>query len=243
MKKTIVLLTFLSSCLFSSDNIWTKETQGMSESKSEKIINAYLKGETQELNFEDDPEVKKYKLDITENIFTLGLSVGGSSATDTVSNTTGSQTLTNDSYSVKLIVGKDFTFWHENYTQPTRLYLTYAYTTLGSVADMTTWTLGIKENMYYWPIYTADTYSIYPTFSLEFGRSALHRDSISDIDGYTTEADLGINYVRDNNFEYSLNLNVSNTIWEYPLDGIAYETLSFGVFLGVTYKFNYGDFY
>jgi hypothetical protein len=243
MKKIIILLTFLSFALFGADNIWTQETQGMSESKSEKIINAYLKGKSQELNFQDDPEVQKYKLDITENIFTLGLSIGGNSATDTVSNNTGSQTLTNDGYGIKLIVGKDFTFWHKDYTQPTRLYLAYDYATLGSASEITTWSFGVKENMYYWPIYNTDKFTIYPTLSLEFGRSTLQRDSIANITGYKMGADLGINYVRDNNFEYYCNFNISNTAWDYPLDGIAYETLSFGLYLGLSYKFNYGDFY
>ena len=242
MKKTLLLLLPLSTLLFSSsDYIWSKETKAMSQDKSDKIIQAFKSGDSSDLNFEDDSSRKKNILDFKENIFVLGLSLGAKSYSEEISNRNGSQTDSYSSYNLKFTLAKDFTLWHEEYTQPSRISFSYALTNINSDVDFTTWTLGLQENMYYWPLYKTSTYSIYPTASFELGSSKLDRAK-SSMSGFTTQLAVGLTYIRDDNFEYFVNLSSDSIRWKHPLDGIEDEMIGFGVGFGVNYKIMYGDF-
>lgn len=241
MKKILLLLT-LSTLLFSEESyIWTQDTKAMSQEKSEKIIKAFKNNTLSELTFEDDPIRDKKSLAFKENIFALGLSAGSSSYDEEISNTTGSQTSNYSVTNFKFTLAKDYTLWHKEYTQPTRIYFTYALNSLENDVDFSTWTLGLRENMYYWPLYSTPTYTLYPTASLEIGSSRLKRNS-NTMSGFTTELEVGLSYSRYDNFEYALNLNMTSVAWKHPLDGVADEMQGIGVNFGVTYKFMYGDF-
>ena len=247
MRKIVLLLLISFVSLHAIQNIWSENTNGMSEKKGEQVINAYLlETNIDNIIFEDDAKIKKRKLSINENIFIFGLSIGANSAQDTIQNTKGSKSLSNTAYEAKLTIGKDFTFLHERFTQPTRLYFSLNYSALGKEVDVIGWSLGIRENMSYWDFYTTPTYTIYPSLSFEFGSSTMTRDDIS-IDGFTMEVDLGVTYQRGNNLEYFINFKASNNDWKYAsagetFEGIDYETFSVGLLVGLNYKFNYGDY-
>ena len=246
MHKILLLLFITLLNLYGGENIWSQDTKGMGISNSQQVIDAYITGgDVENLTFKDDPEVKRRKLSIVDNIFMLGLSIGGNSAEDTIKNTTGSKSLTNTAYEGKFTIGKDFTFFHERYTQPTRLYLAINYSLQGE-ADVYGWSLGIRENMSYWDFYKTPTYSIYPTLSFELGSSTMKRDDIS-ISAFTMEGNLGLTYKYRDNFEYFFNFKVASNNWDYAsagktFEGVDYETFYLGLLIGLNYKFNYGDF-
>ncbi len=255
MNKTLLLILLGSLSLHASDNIWSKNTKTLTQSKSEQILQAYENSDTSELNFKDDSKKKPNLYNFKENIFVVGLSVGGASISEEISNKTGSVTSSYSSINTKLMIAKDFTLWNEEYTQPTRLFFSYAFTTLdndvdfttyslgireNNDVDFTTYSLGIRENMEYYTFYETASYRLYPTLSLELGKSYIDRGSES-IQGFSTEINLGVNYVRDDNFEYFLNLSATSTNWSHPVDGIADEMSGFGLSIGLNYKLNYGD--
>jgi len=213
----------------------------MSKEKSQKIINAYESGDTQALNFENDPEIKKKKFDFKENILVVGLALGYASHSEELSNTTGSEKFSYSSLNTKFIIGKDFTMWNEDYTQPTRLYFTYSSTKLDSDITYATFGLGISENMRYFPLYKQESSILYPTLSFEFSRSTINRESLST-DGLTAELSLGLAYSLDDNFEYFVNIFANSISWNHPVDGIADDMSGIGISLGLNYKLNYGDF-
>ena len=227
--------------LYASDNIWSKDTLPLETSKSIQIIDAYKSGDFSTLKFANDVSNKPPLYDFKENIFVVGLSLGGASYNEELSNTTGSSSTSYSSYHTKLTIGKDFTMWHEEYTQPTRVYFTYAYTALDTDISFTTWTIGFCENMDYWSLYKTSSFNIYPTVAFEVGQSSISRESYS-ISGLTTEFSLGLTYTRDDNFEYFIDFFNDNIIWQHPVDGIADEMTGFGFRTGLNYKLNYGDF-
>ena len=232
----IILLLFLN--INAADNVWSEETESLSKAKSDKIIRAYQDGNQSISTFEDDPKVKIIS-DVEANILVVGLSLGFGSSEEEVSNQRGAYTTSYTHSNVKFTLGKDFTFWHEEYTQPTRIYMTYAYTSLSTDVDFTTFTVGIKENMRYWPLYETKTYSIYPTVSYELGSSTLTRGS-NDISGFSTEVNGGVVYQRGD-FEYAINLAYNQMAWEHPIDGIKDETQSFQFNVGVNYRWMYDE--
>ena len=241
MKKTLLLIT-LSTLLYATpDYIWSEDTEAMSQDKSDKIIQSFKDGDTSDLIFQDDSKREKNIINFKENILVLGLSLGRNTYTEKISNTTGSHSDTFSSSSLKFLLAKDFTLWHEEYTQPSRIYFTYSLNRVDSGIDFSTWTLGLQENMYYWPLYKTSTYSIYPTASLEIGSSKTDRGSNS-MSGFTTEFQAGLTYSRFGNFEYFLNLSVDSINWKHPIDGIADEMTGLGINFGINYKFMYGDF-
>lgn len=223
------------------DNVWSQDTVPLKKSKTTKIIDAYISGDSSTLEFENDEIIKPALYDFKENVLVVGLSFGGASYDEELSNTKGSSSTSHSAYSTKFTIGKNFTMWNEEYTQPTRLYFTYAFTALDTDVDFTTWTIGIRENMDYWSLYKTSTYKIYPTVAFEVGQSSISRETYS-ISGLTTDFSIGLTYSRDDNFEYFINLFNENIIWQHPIEGIADEMRGFGLRTGVNYKLNYGDF-
>ncbi len=241
MKKTLLLLLSTTLLLNASDYIWSKDTQTLTKEKSDKIIQAFENDDTSKLVFENDPKRSKNIHNFKENMFVLGLSLGINSYSEEISNTNGSKETTYSANNFKFLIGKDFTLWHEEYTQPSRVYFTYALTKVDSDVDFTTWSVGLRENMYYWSLYKTSSYNIYPTASFEFGASSLSRSS-SSMSGLNSQAQVGLTYSRDDNFEYFVNLSASTTSWKYPIDGIADKMTGMGVNFGLNYKIMYGDF-
>ena len=241
--KKIVFCTalFLSLNLAASDNTWTQDTQGLSKENSNKVIEAYTKGKELPLNlsFKDD-KIDKEPLGIEENILVIGASFNYSSTTETLENTKGTKEESYSTSSLRFLLGKDFTFWHEQYTQPARFYLVYALNYLSSDVSTSSITFGLRENMFFWPLYSSPKSILFPTLSFEMGSSTLKRGSLS-IGGLTSEASAGLTYQRGN-FEYFANLNYTSITWDYPLDGIVDNSSSIGLNIGLTYKFMYGDF-
>ena len=238
LKKFILIMSLLFLNINAADNVWSEETQSLSKEKSDKIIRAYQDGNQSTFTFEDDPKVKIIS-DVEANILVVGLSLGFGSSEEEVSNKSGAYTTDYTHSTVKLTLGKDFTFWHEEYTQPTRIYMTYAYTGLSTDVDFTTITVGIKENMRYWPLYETKSYVIFPTVSYELGSSSLTRGS-NDISGFTTEVNGGLVYQRGD-FEYAVNVAFNQIAWEHPIEGIKDETQSFQFNMGLNYRWMYDE--
>ena len=235
----ILFLSFsLVHTLSATDNIWTADTKAISPDKYNAIINAYQDTNQSSFEFEDDitPHVIS---DIEDNILVLGLTLGYGTTTETVSNTRGSYDMDYTMSTVKLMLGKDFTLWHDEYTQPVRIYLRYSYSALSTKVDYTTITLGFQENMRYWPLYETDNDIIYPTLSYELGSSSLQRNAF-DISGVTSEFTGGLTYQRGD-FEYALNLAYHQTAWQHPLDGIKDEVHGLQVYLNLSYRWMYDE--
>jgi hypothetical protein len=241
MTKTLLLILSTTLLLTASDYIWSKDTQVLSEEKSNKIIQAFENDNTSELVFKNDPKRAKNVYSFKENIFVIGLSLGINSYSEEISNTTGSIENKYSAKYLKLLIGKDFTLWHKEYTQPSRLYFAYAFTKVESDVDFTTWSVGLRENMYYWSLYKTASYNIYPTASFEFGASSIDRLSGS-VSGLNSEVQVGLTYARNDNFEYFINLSANNTSLKHPIDGIADTMNGIGVNFGINYKLMYGDF-
>jgi len=242
MYKILTFLLLSTISLYGNDYIWSQDTPPMSQDKSDAILKSFSNGgDVSKLNFDDDPHRIKEMYQFKENIFVVGLSIGGASYNEEVSNKTGSKSTTYSSYNAKFSFAKDFTLWHKKYSELSRIYFTYSLSKINSDLDFTTWTIGLRENMEYWTIYKSNTFKIYPTASIEFGRSNITRDSHS-IDGLTSEFNLGLTYARGINFEYFCNLYASSIDWKHPIGGIADEMKGFGVAIGLNYKLMHGDF-
>lgn len=238
IQRGLLLLTFSLLSLSAADNVWTQETKSLSSKKSNAIIKAYQDENPSDFEFEDDVEPVKIT-EIEDNILVVGLSLGYGRATETVSNTRGSKDEDYSVGNVKLILGKDFTLWHEEYTQPVRFYLSYAYSALSTDVDFTTVTFGMKENMRFWPLYETDSYIIYPTLSFELGNSSLKRGD-DKISGRTSEFTGGLVYQRGN-FEYALNLAYNQTAWEHPIEGIKDESQGLQMHVNFNYRWMYDE--
>ena len=242
MRKILIVLYLLGYTVLSASNpIWSKDTQPLSETKKEKIVEAFKNSDNLRIDFTDDLIPKRILYDFKENIFVIGLAVGGQEYSETLSNRSGSKTLSLSANTLEISLAKDFTLWHEDYTQPTRLYILYSITQLDSDIAFSTTSFGLRENMYYWSLYKTDSYNIYPTISIELGQSSLKREEYS-ISGYTAMADIGITYIRDANFEYFLNFDYSSINWKHPIDGVDDKMGGFGLSFGLNYKLMYGDF-
>lgn len=239
--KIFILLSFLLLAkLSASQNVWTQDTDAMSDAKAQQIIDSYLENNaTLSIELEEDiPEVQSF--DFRENIFTVGIEVGFTSNTEKIYNVSGEKTQTFSSTDFKFTFGKDFTLWHEEYTEPTRLYLSYEYSLLSENISYTTFTFGLRENMFYWSLYKDETYNIYPTLHAELGSSSIDRDILSS-SGSTTAFGVGVALVVDDNFEYFFNINSKSIDWEHPVDGIADEMSAYSLSIGLNYKLMYGD--
>ncbi len=239
MKLLLLLYILLLTNSFAKDNVWSKDTPSLSDAKSEKIIQMYQENNQTNLEFVEDID-EEVVYDFRENILMFGLELGFSSNREKVYNTTGEKTENFSSSSVKLVFGKDFTLWHIDYTQPSRIYVSYEYTLINEDVSYTTFMVGLQENMFYWSLYKNDTLNIYPTFNLELGSSSITRDTFTS-SGFTTGAGVGVALVYDDNFEYFINFHSKQVAWEHPVDGVADEMSSFGLNIGLNYKLMYGD--
>ena len=238
LKKVVLFISFVLVSLQADGNVWTRETKGLSPEKRDAIIKAYRESNTSTLEFEDDvaPIVIS---DIENNILVVGASVGYGTRTETVSNMVGAYDVDYSVSSFKLLLGKDFTLWHEEYTQPVRLYMQFTYSALSTDVAVTIFTFGIKENMRYWPLYESDSYCIYPSLSYEIGSASLHRTAY-DISGITSEFSGGLSYQRGN-FECALNIVYNQTAWEHPIEGIKDESQGFQTHLNLNYRWMYDE--
>lgn len=234
----LLLSSIYTIILDAAENIWTQDTKALSQKEREAIIKAYQ--ENNQSNFEFADDIAPIKIsDIEDNILVVGLSLGYGSTTETLSNTRGSYDVDYGTTNIKLLFGKDFTLWHDEYTQPVRIYLALSYSALTTDVDLTTITLGIKENMRYWPLYKSNNYIIYPSLSYELGSSSLKR-AAHDISGSTSEFSGGLSYERDD-FEYALNLVYNQTAWKHPIEGIKDESNSLQLHLSLNYRWMYHE--
>lgn len=241
MNKFILLIILSISNILAIDNIWSKETQTIPQSQYENIIKNHNAHTDKKLDFEDDREEITYRYGYKKTILTLGLSTGATKYH--VSNKTNliqdknSYTASN----IKFTIGKDFTFLHQEGTQPTRIFFTYALEKLDNDLDFVIWTLGIRENMEYWSFYEGQNSKLYPTVSLEVGKGTLEKLHY-DISGISSEANMGLTYAYGDSFEYFFNLSYdyADLLDKKHNDDI--DRLSgFGCSIGFTYKILYDD--
>jgi len=237
-----LLLAFMSLALvlelYAADNIWSQDTKAVSEQEEQAAMRAYGKDRNISITFDDDPVVKDVS-DIEDNLLVVGLLLGYGSSSETVSNTTGSYSIDHSLSNFRVIIGKDFTFWHEEYTEPTRIYLALSYTALSTGVNYNSWGIGIKESMRYWSLYDTKNYTIYPTLFYEVGDSSLTRGDQS-ISGLTSEFGASIVYERSY-FEYEFAVAYNSISWDHPVDGIKDESTGFKAYLGVNYRWMYDD--
>jgi len=240
LRKIILSLLSISSLIFSYDNIWSQTTPTMDRNDRYEALREFNQNEFKPFEFKDDKkELTVYGFQ--ENMFVVGLEVAGIPYSEKLSNKTGTKNVNLDSYHIQFTLGKDFTLWHKEYTQLSRLYLTYTYTILDSNVKMNSWSFGLRENMKYYSFYETKISSVYPTFSIEIGKSFIHRDT-QTIHGLKSAASIGLTYSYKDNFEYFVNLLTNYTNWKHPVDGISDQMNGFGLGIGINYKIMYGDF-
>ena len=238
MIKQIILLLILALTLQASDNSWSEDTPALSPSKTQTIVDAYEANNTTNITFKDDvkrPYIPTYE----DNILVLGLSLGFGMTQERVYNTAGEYTLDYTHSTGKLVLAKDFTLWHKDYTQPSRFFVSYGYTYLSSKVGYQTFLLGYEERMRYWSLYRTKKASLYPTLSVALGRSTLSRHEYL-IQGSTSELSTGLSYER-HNFEYFFTLNYNQVSWEHPIEGIGDESDNYSLNVGFNYRFMYGE--
>jgi len=238
--KLFILIFILFTNSFANDNIWTKDTASMSESKSTKIINSYIENNNTNLTFIDSQEDEVITYPFRENILTIGLDLGYDYNSEKIYNTIGEKTDTFSSYSFKITFAKDFTLWHEEYTQPSRIYASYNIAYLDEDVSYSTFSIGLRENMFYWSIYQDSKLNIYPSVNFELGSSSISRETYTS-SGFTSVIGAGITLVNDDNFEYFINFNSKSIDWDHPVDGIADEMSVYSISFGLNYKLMYGD--
>lgn len=241
MNKFMLLIMLSLSFLNATDNIWSKDTPSISASKSDSIIKEYNQEKNQKLNFEDDVGAKNYKYNYKKSVLIVGLGVGTINYQETIKDDYTTQKNSYKSTNAKITVGKDFTFFHKEYTQPTRIFFTYAFERLEENQEFTIWTLGIRENMEYWSFYQTTKARLYPTISLEVGKANFQK-LYYDISGISSQINLGTTYAYGDNFEYFVNLSYNymalvNKYHDHKLDRIT----GFGLNIGLTYKIMYDD--
>ena len=224
---------------FANDNIWNKDTKSMSQAKSNKIINSYIENNNTHLTFFDS-EKPEETCPFRENILVVGLGLAYDANSEKIYNNSGKKTETFSSYSFKMTFAKDFTLWHEEYTQPSRIYASYNYTYFDKDVSYSTFSIGLRENMFYWSIYQDGKLNIYPSVNVELGSSSITRETYTS-SGFSTVIGAGITLVDDDNFEYFINFNSKSIDWDHPVDGIADEMSVYSINFGLNYKLMYGD--
>lgn len=239
MPTIFLIALLLTTELFAVENAWTKNTPALSSSKSEAIIKAYEENNTSKIIFDDDPKKVTDRV-FDENIFMVGIAMAYEANSEKTYNKSGDKTENFSATNLTLTLGKDFTLWHEDNTEPTRLYMTYSYSNISADVSYSSYTLGLKENMFYWSIYKDAEFNLYPTLYLEMGSSSLTRNE-QDISGFTTLYGAGITLAQHKNFEYMLNFHLKNIDWEHPVEGVADEMNVYSFTIGVNYKLMYGD--
>jgi len=233
------VLLFLFTNSLANENSWSKDTPTLSDTKSKKIIQAYIDGNTTNIHFEDDTK-NHITYNYRENILMFGFELARDFNSEKVYNLSGNKTEKFSSTNFKLLLGKDFTFWHDEYTQPSRLYASYSYNIINKDVTYTTSLFGLRENMFYWSIYKKNKLNLYPTFNLELGSSKITRSSFIS-SGFTLGTGTGLTLNMNDNFEYFININYKKTDWEHPIDGVADEMTSYCLSIGLNYKLMYGD--
>jgi len=234
--KTLLLL-FLSLSLSASQSSWSVKTPALSDSQTATIVAAYEDNKTTNITFEDDP-VAEFTPLYEDNILVLGASLGFGITQERVYNIKGEYTLDFTNANTKLMIGKDFTLWHADYTQPSRFFISYTYTYLSSKVGYHSYLFGYEERMRFWPLYQTDTSILYPTLSCAFGRSDLSRETYK-ISGRTSEFSTGLTYERQQ-FEYFFTFSYGQIVWEHPVEGIGDESSNYNLNVGLTYRFMYG---
>jgi len=236
IKQTLLLLLLLLT-LQAAENSWTTETPSLPASKTQTIIEAYEANNTQNITFKDDPK-KIYITTSEDNILVLGTSFSFGLTQERVYNTRGEYTTDYSLFSGKVTLGKDFTLWHQDYTQPSRFLVSYSYNYLNSETGYQEVLFGYEERMRYWPLYKTSKATLYPTLSYALGRAQLSRKKYH-IQGQTSEITTGLSYER-HNFEYLVTLVYHQASWEHPIEGIGDESSSYNLNFGANYRFMYG---
>ena len=238
MKSIFFLPFLLTVTLFADGHIWSTKTPALTPAQSKQVIHAYEENNQTEIVFKDDPKVLVTSK-IEANILVLGASIGMGSTSERIYNSVGEKVETYGHVNAKFTIGKDFTFWHEEYTQPTRIFATYTYTYLQQSLGYHTFTMGLEERMRYWSFFKTDKGTFYPTLSYQLGRTVLSR-KYESIEGRTSELNTGVTY-EHLGFEYFLTLAYNSITWQHPIEGIGDESTNYQMNLGVNYRFMYED--
>jgi len=239
--KLFLVSVLMIGTLYADKTSWSSKTKTIDQDESKQIIEAYTKGKTLPLylTFADDKAPVK-GLGIEENILVFGMGLSYGATQERVSNKNGSNSDSYTTSSLTLMLGKDFTLWHEKYHQLSRIYLTYNYNFLSTDLTYSAFSFGFKESMEYFTFYEGDGFYMYPTLAIELGQSYIERDKLS-IRGFTTAAAGGIVYQRGN-FEYYLNVTSTTIDWNHPVDGIKDKAHTLGLSFGLNYKLMYGSY-
>ncbi len=169
-----------------------------------------------------------------ENLLTLGVQLAQGSATEMLSNKTGSKDYSYSLSSVKVLIGQDRDFYNTG-IQTSRLQLAYQYSELNSDISFGTFSVGYQENMRYWSFFKHGNHHIYPFVSAELGYNALKTDGTLS-KGKSVEIDVGVAYAyRD--VEFTLAVTSTYIDWNHPEDGINDYMQNYQLAVGMTYRF------
>ena len=233
-----ILLIIVTTNVF-ADTTWSDQTQPLDAKKVDEILNQDQNSSFWKLNLINSDQKDRYLF--KSNLLVLSMQIGMSKGDETVSNKNGSRSANLDLKEVKLVLGKDFTLWHDEFHQYSRLFIAYSYTASQDNISYTTISLGLLERMRYYTFYKTKNWDFYPKISAEAGTSKLERDSYN-IDGFTMEAGAGIVAQYRHNYECSLDMAYKTTRWQYPIDGIEDKFNGFYIGIGFSYRIMYGDF-
>jgi hypothetical protein len=241
LKKIIFSILCISSLALSSENIWSQQTQTLDNAQTKDILKDFDKDKFELFNFKDEDEIELQDSYYDSNFMVFGIQATGLAYSEKLSNEKGSKTVDTNGYNIQLSIGKDFTLWHKDFTQPSRIYFKYSYSLLDSDIEMTSWGFGLKENMSYYSFYTTQNSKIYPTFSIEIAKAYIDRDN-QTIHGLKSVGTLGVTYAYKKHMEYFLDLVCDYNDWKHPVDGISDQIIGYGLSLGINYKIMDGDF-
>jgi len=236
--KKLLLFLSLINLTYADQAVWSKDTNtSISDTQVQEILKPYKQKEFTNMSFVDD--IKKVYKDTgyQRNMLILGLSLGTSGSTETISTDRDSTDYTYSGSNYKLVIGKDFSFWHEEYSQPFRVQFEYELTKLSSGVDFTSYSLAFKENFTYLPLYQTPDSNLFPFAALRLGTSRIEPVSTT-YSGFTLGFDLGLTYqVRE--IEYSLSYEYTQHDFDYPVDGVRDLLQQNKFYLSFVYKFMY----
>ena len=238
MIRYLIILFFSTATLF-ADATWSDQTTPLDDSQVNKVLNQAESKSFWDINLVDDKQENKYL--VKSNLVVFSVNAGLSMLDETLSNKNGSKKTNLDIQELKFVLGKDFTLWHDEFHQYSRLFLAYTYSTTKDNVSYTTFSLGIQERMKYYTFYKIKNWNFYPKISIEAGTSTLKRSNYN-IDGFTIEGGASIVAQYHYNYELSFDTTYKRTRWQYPVDGIDDSFEGFYVGLGFSYRIMYGDF-
>ena len=238
MKRIVFWLVAWSAMLF-GDGVWSSEQKPLQKEQAQKVLKDFEKNSSWDaivLKEEQKPLISQTKF----NLCTLSVGVGGYVGNETLSNTTGSKTVHVSGYGGSVAIGKDFAWWHNDFSQYSRLYFNYEYEHLDEVS-FSTYTIGVAERMKYFSFLCYRGFVFYPVMSIGFGKAKLSQRNTT-VGGFEYDGSLAVTTQYGYNYELSVAAKYAHIAWDYPIEGVEDSFAGLSMQILFTYRINYGDF-